>query len=160
RCDFRDVSDLAREVAGHEVHVVGEILPGTAYARNLRLASEFAFGSDFAGYAGYFAGKGVELVDHRVDGVYELQNVTRHIYGDFAGEVAACDGGCHFGNVSHLGRKVSSHGIHRVGEILPGSGHAGNNGLSAQFSIGTDFAGHARHFRGERAELIDHRVDG
>ena len=33
-------------------------------------------------------------------------------------------------------------------------------GLPAELAFGADFARHARHFRGERAELIDHRVDG
>ena len=33
-------------------------------------------------------------------------------------------------------------------------------GLSAELAFGADFAGHARHFRRERAKLIDHRVDG
>ena len=33
-------------------------------------------------------------------------------------------------------------------------------GLAAQLAFGTHFARHARHFRGERAELIHHRVDG
>ena len=33
-------------------------------------------------------------------------------------------------------------------------------GLAAQLAFGAHFAGHAGHFRGERAELIHHRVDG
>ena len=33
-------------------------------------------------------------------------------------------------------------------------------GLAAQLAFGAHFAGHAGHFRGERAELVDHRVDG
>ena len=33
-------------------------------------------------------------------------------------------------------------------------------GLAAELSFRTDFARDARHFRGERAELIHHRVDG
>ena len=33
-------------------------------------------------------------------------------------------------------------------------------GLAAELAFGADFAGHAGHFGGERAELIDHRVDG
>ena len=32
--------------------------------------------------------------------------------------------------------------------------------LAAELAFGADLAGHARHFRGEAAELIDHRVDG
>ena len=33
-------------------------------------------------------------------------------------------------------------------------------GLPAELAFGADFAGHAGHFGGERAQLIDHRVDG
>src|SRR6185436_953954 len=31
--------------------------------------------------------------------------------------------------------------------------------LPTKFSFGTDFARHAGHFRGERAELVHHRID-
>ena len=48
---FGDVADLAGEVRGHGVHVVGEILPGSGNARHLRLTAELAFGADFAGDA-------------------------------------------------------------------------------------------------------------
>ena len=33
-------------------------------------------------------------------------------------------------------------------------------GLAAELAFRADFAGHARHFRGERVELVHHRVDG
>ena len=32
--------------------------------------------------------------------------------------------------------------------------------LSAEFAVGSDFAGDARDFGGERVELVHHRVDG
>ena len=32
--------------------------------------------------------------------------------------------------------------------------------LAAELAFGAHFAGHARHFRGERAKLVHHRVDG
>ena len=35
----------------------------------------------------------------------------------------------------------------------------GHHGLHAEPAFGADFARHARHFRGEGAELLDHRVD-
>jgi hypothetical protein len=65
----------------------------------------------------------------------------------------------HLGDVAHLSREVVGHEIDRVRQIFPGSGHAGHNGLSTQFAVGADFAGHARDLRSEGAELIDHRVD-
>ena len=157
---FHDAADLLGEVGGHEVHVVGEILPRAAHAGDLRLAAELALGADFARHARDFAGEGVELIDHRVDGVLQLQDFAFHIDGDLAVEIAARDGGGDFRDVADLRGEVRAHRVDRVGEILPGAGHAGHHGLHAEPAFGADFARHARHFRGERAELLDHRVDG
>ena len=41
--------------AGHEVDVVGQVLPGAGDALHLRLAAELAFGADFARHARHFA---------------------------------------------------------------------------------------------------------
>ena len=160
RCDFGDVANLASQVAGHEVHVVGEILPGSGDARHLRLTAELAFGSDFASHAGDFAGERIELVHHRVDGVLQLENFALHVDRDLAGQVAASDGGRDFGDVSNLASQVAGHGVHVVGKILPGSGNAGHLRLAAEAAFGSDFAGHARNFAGERVQLVHHRVDG
>ena len=50
-----DVAHLGGEVRGHEVDVVGEVLPRTGDARHLRLAAELAFGADLARDARHFA---------------------------------------------------------------------------------------------------------
>ena len=42
---------------GHEVDVVGEVLPGAGDARHLRLAAELAFGADLARHPRHFAGE-------------------------------------------------------------------------------------------------------
>ncbi len=159
-CDFGDVAHLAGQVAGHEVDVVGEILPGSGDAGHLRLAAELAVGADFAGHAGHFAGEGVELIHHRVDGVLQLENFALHVDRDLARQIAAGHGRRHFGDVAHLAGQVAGHGVHGVGEILPRSGDAGHVGLAAESAFGSDFAGHARHFAGERVELVHHGVDG
>ena len=52
-----DVADLAGQVAGHQVHVVGQVLPGAGDAFDLRLAAELAFRADFAGDAGHLRGE-------------------------------------------------------------------------------------------------------
>ena len=157
---FHDAADLLGEVGGHEIDVVGEILPGAAHAGDLRLAAELALGADFARHARDLAGEGVELIDHRVDGVLQLQDFAFHVDGDLAVEVAARDGGGDFRDVADLRGEVGAHGVDRVGEILPGSRHAGHHRLHAEPALGADFAGHAGDFRGEGAELLDHRVDG
>src|SRR5262249_8121261 len=64
--DFGDVADLTGEVGGHEVDVVGEVLPSAGHAGYAGLAAELAFGADFARDASDFTGETVELVDHGV----------------------------------------------------------------------------------------------
>ena len=102
--DFGDVAHLGGQVAGHEVDVVGQVLPGAGDARHLRLAAELAFGADLARDARHFRGEGVELIDHRVDGVLQLENLALHVDGDLARKVAARDGGRHLARCCAPGR--------------------------------------------------------
>ena len=158
--DVGDVADLRRQVGGHEVDVVGEVLPGAGDAGHLGLAAELAFGADFAGDAGHFRGERVELVDHRVDGVLQLQDFAADVHRDLAREVAAGDRGGDVGDVADLGGEVAAHRVDGVGQILPGAGDAGDDGLAAELAVGADFAGDARHFGSEGSKLVHHRVDG
>ena len=158
--DVGDVADLRGQVGGHEVDVVGEVLPGAGDAGHLGLTAELAFGADLARDARHFGGERVELVDHRVDGVLQLQNFAADVDGDLARQVAAGDRGGDVGDVADLRGQVAAHRVHGVGEILPGAGDAGHDGLAAELAVGADLAGHAGHFGGERAQLVHHRVDG
>ena len=45
--------------------------------------------------------------------------------------------------------RFERHRVHRVGEILPRTRDALHFRLAAELSFRTDFARHARHFRGE-----------
>ena len=157
---FGDVADLGGEVGGQQVDVVGEVLPHAGDARHLRLAAELAFGADLAGDAGHFAGEAVQLIDHRVDGLLQLQDLAAHVDGDLLRQVAAGHGGGHFGDVADLAGEVGGHRVDVVGEVLPGAGDAGHLRLAAQLAFGADLARHAGHFAGEAVQLIDHRVDG
>ena len=158
--DVRDVADLRREVAGHEVHAVGQILPGAGDAGHGRLAAELAFGADLARDARHFAGEGVELVHHGVDGVFQLENFAAHVDGDLSRQVAARHGRGHLRDVAHLRRQVAGEEVDVVGQVFPGAGDARHDGLSAELAFGADFARDARHFGSEGAQLIHHRVDG
>src|SRR5439155_7425797 len=91
--------------------------------------------------------------------VLQFQDLAFDVYGDLVGEVAFGDGGGDFGDVTNLRRQVARHRVHGVGEVFPGAGHAGHDGLAAALAFGADFARHARHLRRERAQLVDHRVD-
>ena len=84
RRDFGDITHLAGEVAGHKVNVVREIFPRAGDAGHLRLPAQLSVSADFARYARYFAGKCVELVHHRVDGVLEFENFTLHVHCNLA----------------------------------------------------------------------------
>ena len=99
-----DGADLGGEVGGQHVDVAGQVLPGAGDARHLRLAAELALGADLARHAGHFAGEAVQLIDHRVDGLLELQDLAAHVDGDLLRQVAAGHGGGHLGDVADLGR--------------------------------------------------------
>jgi hypothetical protein len=77
-----DVAHLLVRFAGHEVDVVGQVLPGARHARDLGLPAELALGADLARDAGHLVGERVELVDHRVDGVLELEDLALHVDRD------------------------------------------------------------------------------
>src|SRR5207249_11584071 len=57
-----DVPDLRGQVAGHEVHAVGQVLPRAGHAAHVGLAAELAFGADPAGDAGDFRRERAQLI--------------------------------------------------------------------------------------------------
>src|SRR5207302_837675 len=65
--DLGDIPHLRRQVARHEVHAVGKVLPDAADAAHLRLPAELALGADFVGDTRDFEGEGAQLLNHRVD---------------------------------------------------------------------------------------------
>src|SRR5206468_39827 len=134
--------------------------PGAGDAAHHRLAAELAFGADLARHAGDFAGEGVELVHHGVDGVFELEDFAAHVDGDLLRQVAVGDGGGDFGDVADLRRQVRRLSLHDALPIFPGAGDAAHRGLAAELAFGADLARHAGDFRGERIELVHHGVDG
>ena len=156
---LRDVADLVGEVAAHGVHRVGQVLPGAGDAGHDRLAAELAFGADFAGHARHFRSEGAQLVHHRVDGFLQLQDLAAHVDGDFLRQVAVGHRDGHFGDVAHLRGQVGGHRVDAFGQVLPDAGDFAHLGLAAELAVGADFAGHARHLRGEHPELLDHGVD-
>ncbi|HEV7159367.1 MAG TPA: hypothetical protein VGN38_13500 [Caulobacteraceae bacterium] len=155
-----DIAHLPGEIAGHQVHIIGQFLPGAAHPAHLRLTAELALGADFARHAGDFGSEGVELIDHGVDGVLQLQDLAAHVDGDLLGEIAQGHRGGHLGDVAHLAGEVGGHVVDVVGEVLPGAGDTLDLGLAAELALGPDFARHPGDLGGERIELIDHGVDG
>src|SRR5262249_8557456 len=121
---FGDIANLAGEIVGHGVHVVGQIFPGAGDARHDRLAAELAFGPDLTGNAADFSGETIEVVDHCVDGVLQLEYLVFDIDRDLSIEVATCNRRCDLGDVADLRGQVSTHGVDGVGKILPCSSDA------------------------------------
>ena len=154
-----DVAHLAREVAGHGIDVVGEILPRARDARHLRLAAQLSLGAHLARDARHLAGEGVQLVHHGIDGVLQLEDFALDVDGDFSRQVAACHRGGDLGDVAHLTGQVRSHGIDVLGEILPRTGDARHVRLAAELAFGAHFARNPGHFRCEPVELIDHGIE-
>src|SRR6185503_17519345 len=70
-----DTAHLLRQVTGHEIHVIGEILPRTGHTFHIRLTAELSFGAYFFGNAGNFGGERVQLIDERVDRVLQLEDL-------------------------------------------------------------------------------------
>src|SRR5690606_7756427 len=109
---------------------------------------------------GHLAGERVELVDHRVDRVLQLEDFAFHVDRDLLRQVAACHGGGDLGDVADLAGEVARHGVDVVGEVLPSAADALDLRLAAQPAFGADLTRHPRHLTGERVELVDHGVDG
>jgi hypothetical protein len=66
------------------------------------LAPELAFGPDLARDAGHFRREAVELIDHRIDGFLQFEDLAFSVGGDLAREIAACDRRGHRRDVADL----------------------------------------------------------
>ncbi len=115
---------------------------------------------DFAGHAGHFGGKTVELVHHRVDGVLQLENLPLHVDGNLSRRSPRATAVVTSGNVSHLARQVGRHASSRSRSSPSTSPPPRAPRLTAELPLGPDFTRHAGHFRREPVELVHHRVDG
>src|SRR5439155_12691 len=158
-CHFGDVAYLTCQIAGHEIHAVGQIFPRPRDTAHISLTTKSSFGTDFARHARYLRGERTELVHHCVNGVFEFPNFPPHVDGDLLRQIAACDRGGDFSNVTHLTGQVTGHEVHRVSQVFPGAGNVPHVGLAAEFSFRTHLARHARDFRSERTETINQGVD-
>src|SRR5207248_7141937 len=154
------VADLTGEVARHGIHAVGQVLPRTRHARHLRLTAELAFGADLARHARDFRRESVELVHHRVERLFELQDFAAHVHGDFLRQVALRHRGRHLGDVADLPGQIGGHRVDAVRQVLPGAGDPAHHRLAAELAFGADLARHARHLAGKGVELVHHGVDG
>jgi hypothetical protein len=154
-----DITNLVGQVAAHRVDRVGQIFPGSGDAGHQRLTAELAFGADFASDARHFGRKRAQLIDHRVDGLLELQDFAAHVDGDFLGQIAIRNCDRHVGYVTDLCRQVARHRVDALGQILPNAGDFTNLRLPTQLAVSADLARDAGHLGGKDVELFDHPVD-
>src|SRR6185436_7676897 len=74
--DLGDVADLAGQVRGHRVDVVGQVAPHAGDALDLGLTAQLALGAHLAGHPGDLVGERRQLVDHRVHGRLQLEDLA------------------------------------------------------------------------------------
>ncbi|GAA2771413.1 hypothetical protein GCM10020219_046150 [Nonomuraea dietziae] len=123
------------------------------------LAAELTLGAHLAGDPGDLVGEGGQLVDHRVDGVLQLEDLAAGVDRDLLRQIALGHRRGDLGDAAHLVGEVARHGVDGLGEVLPRPGHAWHVGLAAEPSVGADLAGHAGHLGGEQRQLVDHAVE-
>src|SRR5205807_37130 len=109
--------------AGHEIHAVGEVLPGAGDVADVGLPTQLAFGADLASHAGHFGRERAELIDHRVHRVLQLQDFAADIDRDLFRQVAVGHGGGHFGDLPDVLAVIAGHGVHAIGQVFPGAGN-------------------------------------
>ncbi len=143
-------ADLPGQVGGQLVDVLGQPLPGPGHPLDLGLPAQAAFAANLTGNAGDLGGEAGELVDHRVDGGLEFQDLPARVHVDLLGQVALRDGGGDLRDVAHLAGQVVGHRVDVVGQVLPRPGHVRDRGLAFQDAFGADLPGDPGHLAGER----------
>src|SRR3712207_9110899 len=64
----------------------------------------------------------------------ELQDLAFDIHRDLLAQVAVGHRRGHLSNIADLAGEAAGHGVHAVGQVLPGAGHALNIGLAAELA--------------------------
>src|SRR5205823_1006150 len=109
--DLGDVAHLGGEVGRQLVDVMGQVTPDTRQVGDLGLASQPALGAHLVRHPADLGGEGVELIDHDVDGVLELQDLAPDVDTDRPCDLASGHGGRDLGDVAHLGGEVGRHQV-------------------------------------------------
>jgi hypothetical protein len=90
-----------------KVHGIREVLPGAGNARHHRLSAEAPSVPTSRATRVTSEANDAQLIDHRVDGILELQDLAAHIDGDLLGQVAVGDRDRDFGDVANLVRQIA-----------------------------------------------------
>src|SRR5205814_2372862 len=131
-----DAAHLIGQIARHRIDVVGEVLPGPCDARDLGLTPELALCPHLPGDAGDLAGERIELVDHGVDRVLLLEDLTADVDRDLLGQIAPGHRRGHLGDVASPVSEVAGHRIDVVREVLPGACNPTDLRLTTKGALG------------------------
>ena len=101
-----------------------------------------------------------QVVDHRVDVVFELGHFAARIDLNRARQVAFGHGGRDLGDRAHLRGEICGQQVDVAGEVFPGAGGAWHVGLAAETAFDADFARDRGHLIGEGRQRVGHVVDG
>lgn len=129
-------------------------------AGDLRLTAQFTLRTDLTGDPRHLGGERGELVDHRVDGVLQLQHLAGDMDGHLARQITLGHRRRDESNVTHLGRQPGRHGVDGFREVLPRTRHSAYPRLAAELALRTDLTGHSRDLVGKGGELVHQPVDG
>ena len=126
---------------------------------HIRLPTQLSFSAHLSGHARYFRCEGTKLIDHRINGVFQTQNLPAYIDGDCLRQVALRNCGRDFSDVTYLSCKITCHRIDAVSQILPRTRDTFHIGLATEFPFRAYLTCHPGHFRCKRTQLIHHRIN-
>ena len=120
-----DVAHLAGQVAGHRVHVVGQVLPRAGDALAPRPGRRACLRCRPRAPRASLRRRTSCSWSTIVLMVFFSSRISPlHVDGDLLGQVAVGDGGRHLGDVAHLAGQVRRHRVDVVGQVLPRAGDA------------------------------------
>jgi hypothetical protein len=159
RGDLGDGADLTGQVRGHDVDIVGQVLPHPGDTGDLGLAAQCSLDADLAGHPGHLVGEGGQLVDHRVHGVLQRQDLAERVHLDLLCQIAPGHGGGDLSDVAHLVGQVAGHAVDRVGQLAPHPADPGHLSLSAEPTLAAHLLGDPGHLGGDQGQLVQHAVE-
>ena len=113
------------------------------------LAAELALGADLAGDAGDLVGERRQLVDHRVDGVLELEDLAARVDGDLLDRSPRATAVATWAMLRTWLGEVAGHELTLSVRSFHVPDDAAAPGLAAELALGADLAGHAGDLVGE-----------
>src|SRR5581483_6760065 len=126
---------------------------GSCDATDVGLTPELAFSPDFASNARHLGGERVELIDHSIDRVLQLEDFATRVDCNFRCQIAFRNRSGNASDIADLIGKIRSHGVHGICEIFPGSGDAAHIGLATELTFCADLASDTSYFGSERRKL-------